>query len=452
MNGWPFVHKQKTDAVLCSCEMFCTTRLDRHQPAQVSESFYKDSKSLLLIGQAVISRSQLSWPPAPVPGWAGPLPWRVVPTARGPRTCIWLLSAVEVRLLLPNTGYSKSLIGVLSSGSQCRASVWWQKNCLRDSSGIVTFFFSAPIVSHILTVSLLTFLLSQALLTFWIVVITILNTSVESLGAVRSDDSFRHYASQRFLGLEVLCLLGKRSMRIVAEVLRHELEGWHSLPWWRYRLSLRTAVTGIWMLVAYTEDDSQVCCCRTSCNLWWDWRRRRRFGLSARTADHEHALHCSKCCSLSAQLFNALRELSVITGEYLSSCFISSPCSGCCFTRLVTYSRSPEACACTVTSWIFSASDNLSIHQKFCCYKSRQEQTTVAQYEFARGPEEFQTFTLRLRRIYLADGVCTCAKMTVPPLMRSSFGFVFWPVFSLLVHRRKNDTISIFAVSKQWMM
>ena len=204
-----------------------------------------------------MSLSQLLWPPAPVPGWAGALPWGVVTTARGPRSCTWLLSAVEVRLLFPSKGYGESLIGVLSSGSQCRASVWWIKICLRDSFGIVTFFFSAPIVSHILTVSLLMFLLSQALLTFWTVVITILNTSVESLGAFRLSDCSRPYASYRFLGLEVLCLLGKRAMRIAAEVLRHELEGWHSLPWWRYRLSLRTAVTGIWILVAYTEDDSK---------------------------------------------------------------------------------------------------------------------------------------------------------------------------------------------------
>ena len=60
MNGRHFVHKQKTNAVLCSCEVFYTTRLDRHQPADVSESFYKDSKSLLLIGPAVMSLSQLS--------------------------------------------------------------------------------------------------------------------------------------------------------------------------------------------------------------------------------------------------------------------------------------------------------------------------------------------------------------------------------------------------------
>ena len=97
----------------------------------------------------------------------------------------------------------------------------------------------------------------------------------------------------------------------------------------------------------------QVCCCRTSCNLWWDWRKRRRYGLSARAADHEHALHCSKRCSLSAQLFNALREHSVVAGEVLSQCVISSPCCECCSARLVTTSRSPEACACTVTSWIF---------------------------------------------------------------------------------------------------
>ena len=80
-------------------------------------------------------------------------------------------------------------------------------------------------VSHILTVSLLMFLLSQALLTFWIVVITSLRTSVESLGAVRLDDSSRPCASSYFLGLDVLCLLGKRAMSIVVEVVRHELEG-----------------------------------------------------------------------------------------------------------------------------------------------------------------------------------------------------------------------------------